>query len=170
MNPCKFINQAAIERLTIAALGPEPTNGVHDPNKWTAFLRAGTTQAEKIYKKRLATRIKICNNILHDIFSQHTVDNAFFKVSFSNNKRGLMGASAVDLMHAVEEGIIPYLLEIVLDPLSEGLKEKVDQLADEIFYYTRATMREDFPRFAFTNGFSSLTLLTADEKLSLIHI
>jgi hypothetical protein len=95
------------------------------------------------------------------------VDNAFFRVNLGNNPRGIFGATPTDPMHAFEEGLIPYLLETLIDPVPDSAKRKLDAIVQSLFSKSnnRSSQRKDYPRISFSGGYSSLTQLSADEKV-----
>jgi hypothetical protein len=70
-------------------------------------------------------------------------------------------------MHAFEEGLVPYLLEVIIDPLPDSAKKLLDTLVETLFAKSsnRSTQRSLYPRISFSGGYSSLTQLSADEKV-----
>ena len=67
---CKFLRQAAIERLVVAALSPLPTC-----QEWTEYLNShGTNQATRQAEAALLTRKKVAESILKEKYrnSLHT--------------------------------------------------------------------------------------------------
>lgn len=156
---CRFLRQDAIERLTVAALGPSP-----EDTQWDNYLNSlGSTQAKKAAASSLKTRMKMAQAILKNVFGQHLVDLVWFHVDQGPNPRGCFGSTPVDPMHAFEEGIVPNIMSVILDPLPESSKTSLDALAMQIVACNR--WDPDYPRLNFSGGFSSLTLLTADEKV-----
>ena len=109
----------------------------------------------------------ICREVLRRVLGAHVVDNAFFRIDFGNNPRGFFGATPTDPMHAFEEGLVPMLLEVILDPLSDSCKKALDTLVESLFSKSnnRSSQRADYPRISFSGGYSSLTQLSADEKV-----
>jgi hypothetical protein len=176
---CKFFVQRHIERIIVAALGPEsdpsfPTYG----NVWEAFVTEKIRQTGEVrprhvnslrnkYDLALRRRKEICSQILHTVLGSHVVDNAFFRTSFGNNPRGIFGATPTDPMHAVEEGMAPMILEVLIDPLPDSAKQKLDEIVESLFSKSsnRSSQRSEYPRISFSGGYSSLTQLSADEKM-----
>ena len=156
---CNFLRQAPIQRLVVAALGPAP-----DSTGWDQYLQTLTTvQGKRMAESCLQTRKKIAQSILKDVFGQHVVDLVWFHVNQGPNPRGCFGATPVDPMHAFEEGVVPNILSVILDPLQESAKSSLDALALSIVGINR--WNSEYPRMNFSGGFSSLTQLTADEKV-----
>src|SRR5688500_17401938 len=71
------------------------------------------------------------------------------------------------MMHAFEEGIIPYILHILFDPMPVSMQSDIDLYMEYILSKSnlRSSEQEFFPRVNFTWGFTRLTLLTASEKV-----
>ena len=176
---CIFFVQRHIERIIVAALGPEsdpsfPTYG----NVWEAFVTEKIRQTGEVrprhvnslrnkYDLALRRRKEICSQILHTVLGSHVVDNTFFRTSFGNNPRGIFGATPTDPMHAVEEGMAPMILEVLIDPLPDSAKQKLDEIVESLFSKSsnRSSQRSEYPRISFSGGYSSLTQLSADEKM-----
>ena len=77
--------------------------------------------------------MKICTEVLSKVFSAQLVNNSFFKVKFGLNPGGIFGATPTDLMHAFEEGIVPYFLKVFVEPLTKQQKLKLDTIAGDTF-------------------------------------
>ena len=143
----------------VAALGPSADN-----HKWNTYLNTlPSNSAKQTAETLLHTRKRIAQSILKDVFGQHVVDLVWFHIDHGPNPRGCFGSTPVDPMHAFEEGIVPNVLSVILDPLSDSAKSQLDSLAMNIVSTNR--WDGDYPRMNFTGGFSSLTQLTADEKV-----
>ena len=59
-----------------------------------------------------STHPKNIRKKLHSL-SQHVHENAFHNVDFGSNYHGINGATPVDTMHLLNEGIIRYTLEVI---------------------------------------------------------
>jgi len=168
---CRFLCQHGMEKLTIAALGPpDDERNPDNDNENTRFHRFLSTKDKKDhghYKRLLNARMLICQDVLKKVFSSHPVDNAFFKLDWGPNLRGIFGATPTDLMHAFEEGVVEYFLKVILDPLPEGEQSKLDEIATHFFAgnNNRGVGRLDYPRVSFSGRFTSLSLLSSDEKM-----
>jgi hypothetical protein len=175
---CKYLKQAHLERIILSALGPETDiSNESYSSSWDAFVEiqieesGKTGNSAKTLKRSfllaLQRRQDICRDILRRVLGAHVVDNAFFKIDFGNNPRGIFGATPTDPMHAFEEGLVPMLLEVILDPLPDSSKKALDSLVESLFSKSnnRSTQRADYPRISFSGGYSSLTQLSADEKV-----
>ena len=157
---CKFLRQAAIEHLTMAALGPT----IEERSEWDDYLDyLDSSKSRRAAESALKMRKKIASSILHNVFGQHVVDLVWYHIDQGPNPRGCFGSTPVDPMHAFEEGIVPNIMSVILDPLSETAKTTLDALAVQIVACNR--WDPDYPRMNFSGGFCSLTQLTADEKV-----
>ena len=103
----------------------------------------------------------------------HPLENAFHQMdmgAFSS----IHSATVADLMHTLEEGIIPIVIQCLIDPLMESKKKEVDDLVSKLLGSTsqvnKSGDRHLFPRVSFTRGFCSLSLLTADERVGQLFI
>ena len=98
--------------------------------------------------------------------------NAFVSsyIEFGLDPRGVWGANPLDLMHAVQSGIFPYVSHLVLDPLPDKLKTELDTLVDELLGSLRSSEKPSYPRYTFSKGYSKLTLLTSDEWPGMLFV
>ena len=61
----------------------------------------------------------------------HPLENAFHQMdtgAFSS----IHSATVADLMHTLEEGIIPIVIHCLIDPLTESKKKEVDDLVSKL--------------------------------------
>jgi hypothetical protein len=72
----------------------------------------------------------------------------------------------------VEEGLVNRLLSVLFDPMPETMKAAIDKLVEEHFCmgHNRSGERDRFPRVSFRKGYSSLTLLSANERLGQLFV
>jgi hypothetical protein len=176
---CRYLVQENMERITISALGPETDNNNPDyQNQWEAYVTqmienlgpATVTQKAAVRRKyttALQRRIEICTQILRVVLGSHVVDNAFYRVMWGNNPRGVYGGCPTDPMHAFEEGIAPNVVEVIIDPLPDSAKVALDSLVESLFAKSsnRSSQRSLYPRISFSGGYSSFTQLSADKKV-----
>jgi hypothetical protein len=156
---CRYLREKSVERLVVAGLGPSSTS-----DGWSNYLNSIEDQSlRKTAELALEVRKKIAKGILKNVFGQHLVDLVWFQIDQGPNPRGCFGSTSVDPMHAFEEGVVPYILSVILDPLSETAKSNIDYIALSIVSMNR--WNSDYPRMNFSGGFCSLTQLTADEKM-----
>ncbi len=110
----------------------------------------------------------MCTNILDKIFSSHRLLNAWDDIDFGNDGNfGIYGSTPTDMMHAFEEGIIPYILQILLEPMPLSMQSDIDLYMECILSKSNLQLSERsyFPHVNFTRGFTRMTQLTAAKKL-----
>ena len=166
---CNFITQWGIEKMTIAALGPE--EAVSGESEFSEALNALCLTKKETARQKAALRLrmKIIQVVLHKVFSQHVVDNAFFKVFF-DDPSGIFGLRFTEIMHCLEEGLFPYILKAFIDPLSTAQKNKLNKLAKLIVKMSRPGMRDQYPEINLTKGFCNLSTLSADRRVGRIFL
>jgi hypothetical protein len=180
MHPCVWVHQFEIEKLTRAALGPEYTGlkmkRWSTASPWLAYLSHlhdanGITLTEgRKYVRTLHKRMSVATSVLSKVMGSHVVDNAWFDVDFGPFARGVFGATPTDLMHAFEEGIIPYILEVIIGYLSDSKKEELDQLVISMMGPLRLAERKNMPRINLKGGFTKLTHMTCNEKVGCLFL
>ncbi len=175
LHVCRWIDQAETEMLSLSAIGPSEYYRQFHANfdselysgmsLWEQFLSYKSNHRR--YESNLRCRQLIAKDMLGVLFGCHPVDNAFFHLNLGKNPRGITGVTPTDCMHAVESGIIPYILKVILDPLSDTDKRALDSLVNTLF--TRENNRcrgmYRFPKTNFINGFCSLSNLTSSDKV-----
>ena len=166
---CKFLTQWGIEKMVIAALGPEDNNNGDSEFSRALSALCLTQKGTARQKSALSLRMKIVQTILHRVFSQHVVDNAFFKVLF-DDPCGIFGLRFTEIMHCLEEGLYPYILKAFLGPLSIATKNKLDKLAKLIVNQSRPGMRDQYPEINLTKGFCNLSTLSADRRVGRVFL
>ena len=177
LHQCRFFMASFLERLTIAALGPDPCS---DQTEWNHYVRscmaefrnssASAAEQTKLKQCMLASllrRMTIAQEILRRVFGQHAVDNAFCRLDMGDNPRGFTGFSSSDPMHIVENGIVPQLLQVVIGDMPDSMQTRLDRLAFSLFgsQWCRPGQRSAFPRVVLRNGFCTLSGLSSDQKM-----
>jgi len=95
--------------------------------------------------------------------SHHMHNSAFRNVWFGQNRNGITSATPTDLMHVYCHGVLVYVIKIILAPLNNQEKNKLDAIAVSMFRHLKSNQKNDYPCYMFTKGITSLTLLTAAE-------
>lgn len=127
-----------------------------------------TEQEKKEIEKSIRTRSQLSRDILEKVCSLYPVRNAWDVISFGINKNGIHRATLDDPMHYNSGGLFMYLAQTVFGGLLPKEQQKVEKYLREEAS-TRSSARYDFPRGKFTPGFTNCTLLTATEKVGIIH-
>jgi hypothetical protein len=145
-------------------------------DKWQTFLKeegnCHPILGSSDWKPIRETRERIAKAILWDCFGSHALDNAFEGVDFGHDGC-IHTATMSDIMHSIEEGIFKYIIRILLEPLSDTEKKRVDGLVSDMFLgkgANRSSERSQYPRVNFTRGFSSLSNTTADERVGQLFV
>ena len=140
---CLYLSQHMIEKLTMAALGPDIEDLSCGWNKFHAGVTSFPANKTKLdeMEKHLQRALRRCmvtaEIVLNKCLGQHVVDNAFFKVDMGDNNRGVFGVTPTDPMHAFESGIVSHFLQVVIDPLPDSAKSTLDTLAQQLFHCRR---------------------------------
>jgi len=76
---------------------------------------------------------------------------------------GITSATQTDLMHAFCHGVLVYIIKILIAPLNNQEKSKLDTICTEMFRYLKSNQKKEYPCYMFTKGITNLSLLTASE-------
>ena len=118
-------------------------------------------------------RESLCGEILKKVYGAHPAFNAFQDVDFGSNPHGITKATVSDILHVIEEGIVPRLMEILFEPLSDTPKTHIDNYVSSMFssgVRNKTGEKHNLPRMSFTNGYTSLTQLTANERVGQLFV
>ena len=161
-----WISTDIMEMVTQSALG---VKGTVKELEWQEYLnREVTNKSEKnLYQQYANRRSKICSGILYKVFRNHAIHNAFYGIKFLKPEYGIFGHTPTDIMHAIEEGIMKYVAQVFLGPLSQSVSSKLDNFAQKLLRkdQIRSHGFNLFPRCNFIRGFTSLSFLKAEERL-----
>ena len=117
-------------------------------------------------------RAQVATLVLQKCLGSHPLDNAFRDVDFGTDS-SVHTATVSDIMHSLEEGVITYLMKLLLDPMTENQKAKLDLAVEEMFSTdgrNRSGERAQYPRVSFQRGFSSLSMISADEHVGQLFV
>jgi hypothetical protein len=121
---------ASVEQLTCAVLGKK---GTEKENSLLKYLRSLTTVTSRNILIAAARRCqKIAQDILYNVLGQHKLDNAFFQISFGDSLGGIFGSTPTYIMHALEEGIIEYITDTFLTPMTDTMAAMLDAYVEKI--------------------------------------
>ena len=122
----------------------------------------------RLLKQERKDMKKYCASELHSL-SQHRHISAFRDVCFGGNNHGIAQAVPIDLMHAFLEGVMQYVVKVFIKPMNADMKSQLDHFIDDIFSKVRVSNRQEheFLKTTFIKGFTNLTLITADEWVSM---
>ena len=170
---CRFLTQWGIEKMIVAALGPTELDGGGQTEFNVALSKlsfGGKPTKVDQQMRALDLRKKIVKEILHKVFAQHTVDNAFFKVEWYDNPCGIFSARGADILHCLEEGLFSHLMIALLKPFTQSQCNELDRIAEELINQSRAAMRNLYPEVNLSKGFTNLTTLSADRRVGRLFL
>ena len=192
---CVPVCATTIEYLSMAALGctygihrlPDSTEAVETGRylrfatipiseqfeHWVAFLNNIPTKTTRRKYIRLRNmRQKICDLILHKVYGSHVVDNAYFGLDCGSNQNGIFRASLTDILHTIQEGLVPKLLKVFYGLMGDKQRAEIDELVHYLFCegHNRSGERHLYPRVSFTRGYTQLTMLSADERVGQLFV
>ena len=109
---------------------------------------------------------------MHQVFGSHSVDNAFFGLDFGSNKEGIFRGALADILHTIEEGALPKLLEVFYGLMGDKQRTEIDDFVHSLFCegHNRSGERQSYPRVSFTRGYTQLTRLSADERVGQLFV
>jgi len=73
--------------------------------------------------------------------SHHMHNSAFRNVWFGQNRNGITSATPTDLMHAYCHGVLVYVIKIILAPLNNQEKNKLDAIAVSMFRHLKSNKK-----------------------------
>ena len=117
---------------------------------WVEFLKSLPTKtSRKKYIRIRKMRQKFCERILHHVYGSHAVDNAFFGLNFGSNENGIFRATLTDILHTIQEGIVPKLLKVFYGLMGDKQRTQVDDLVHALFCegHNRSGERNAYPEF-----------------------
>jgi hypothetical protein len=120
---------------------------------WVTFINTLPTKTTRRKYIRLRNmRQKICDLILHKVYGSHVVDNAYFGLDCGSNINGIFQASLTDIMHTIQEGLVPKLLKVFYGLMGDKQRAEIDELVHHLFCegYNRSGERCAYPRVSFT--------------------
>ena len=187
---CVQVPLQLIRRLNMGALGctygcaPRMTKGgsrgawaaisiSENKDKWEMFFHSLHNKSRKDkYNRARLLRQKICDQVLHKVFGEHSLDNAYAEIDLGSHHHGINGATVSDILHTLQAGTIPRLVKTIIGVMTDSQKSVIDSLVEELFSggNNRSSERMLFPRVSFTRGFSSLTLLNAEGKTGQLFV
>jgi hypothetical protein len=94
-------------------------------------LPTKTARKKFIHLRRI--RQKLCDRILHQVYGSHAVDDAFFGLDFGKNKNGIFQATLTDILHTIQEGVVPKLLQVCYGMMGDKQRTEVDNLVQALF-------------------------------------
>ena len=159
---CTRLSKKLIENLCETVWSQE------DSEQREATLSGLNVEERTKMAKLLDLRSKVARDILGSVLTTYPVKNAWSKVSFGSNVNGIYRATLDDPMHYHSSGLFSYLGEIAFKSLLPSEAKLVEQYLREDAS-ARSSNQCNLPKGKFHSGFTNCTLLTASEKVGVIH-
>ena len=103
-------------------------------------------------------------------FSMYPVENAFFDLLIASAEGGVYYITPMDVMHAVDEGVTPYLQLVFQNLFGDKGRTLIDRLLRLIAKTKRQSAWSRYPRCNFTFGVTNLSKIKACERLGVIFL
>jgi len=109
-------------------------------------------------------------SVLKD-YATTPVDIAFFHTLNADIVHGIYGMTPIDLMHAFDEGLLPYIQEIFLLRVGGNVRlALLDRLLRRLVRTKRQSGWKGYPKTDFTKGVTNLSNLKACERIGIIFL
>jgi len=155
---CNFISMDDVNDLCLTALK------LYKPEEYGVGDELDSFDEDEIHEAKLEAHENL------RLLSQHMHINAFKDIWLGSNTYGLLESLPHDMMHAFLHGVLMYVIEVIMSPLTPTEKYKLDGIVDDIVVPVRSSLKKDYPRCSFTHGITNLTLLTADERAGVAFV
>lgn len=97
--------------------------------------------------------------------AQRPFFNSLYTIDCGNDPYGVFSMVHTEGLHALESGLIPYMLDVLLTELGPRHLPGLDQLVKRFLKFPRQHGYDAFPRSIWQDGVTSLTQLTGDLKV-----
>ena len=102
---------------------------------------------------------------LHSL-AQRPTFNALYDMDCGNDPYGVFSMIHTEGLHAIEIGLIPYMIEILLKEISPQKNiSELDELVQRLCKDPNQHAYDNFPRALWPDGVTSLTMLSGSEKV-----
>jgi hypothetical protein len=91
--------------------------------------------------------------------------NALYTIDCGNDPYGVFSMVHTEGLHAIEVGLIPYMLDILFQELPQSSKHELDGLVKRLNKHPKQHGYEPFPRLLWPDGVTTITQLTGDLKV-----
>ena len=169
---CVHVDSFLVRKLSMGAMGSEYGNCVNreDSNyhRWSHFVTSerNTKQYQNKLRRLQKLRSRVCDKILHKVMGYHAVDNVVYDMDIGKRDNGYIDVMPADILHSIQSGIIPRILDTSIGVMSDRNKSSVDETVHTLFLSSlnRSSQKCLFPRTNFNKGFCTLTHLSAEGK------
>jgi hypothetical protein len=100
-----------------------------------------------------------------DALAQRPGFNALYKIDCGGDPYGVFSMIHTEGLHALEVGLIPYMLEILFKELSKKAKQELDTLVKRLLKHPKQHGYKPFPRLIWQDGVTGMKRLTGDQRV-----
>ena len=104
------------------------------------------------------------------ILSFHHHENAFNSVCFGGDEYGINGVTPPELLHEFRQGVFDTCLDGFYGICSGKAMAWIDSMSQKLSIHTSHQSDRKFPRTSFPKGITSLSKITAEEKIGVLLI
>ena len=97
--------------------------------------------------------------------SQRPFYNSLYNIDCGGDPYGVFSMIHTEGLHAIEVGLIPYMLEILLDAIPNRKHCRLDKLVKRLVEHPRQHGYNGLPRLLWRDGVTTLSYLTGDLKV-----
>ena len=105
-------------------------------------------------------------------YQQYRADNAFTGLQIGHPDLGIYGATTLDTMHAIREGLLQKCRDVLLSDLPDSTKERLNQMGKDLVNQHKQTVLSDYPRISvlMTKGVTENARIKAHEYVGLTFV
>ena len=160
-HPCHNVDSKIVLQLQQIAMMDED-----DPTVDAWMNEFVSDHSRPKVKAFISRRSTVARQVLQKTYSMYAVKNAFTKMDFGANQNGVFSATVDDIMHFHESGYFLYLAQVAYLSMVDKERESIEEvIRRQTCIGIRSSVRLDYPRIKSSSGFSSVTLLSAGEKV-----
>lgn len=97
--------------------------------------------------------------------AQRPFYNSLYNIDCGNDPYGVFSMIHTEGLHAIEVGLIPYMLEILFQGIPKTRLRDLDKLVKRLVKHPRQHGYHPFPRLIWQDGVTTITQLTGDLKV-----
>ena len=99
------------------------------------------------------------------LLAQRPTYNTFYDIDCGKDPYGIFSMIHTEGLHALEMGVMKYMVEILMDDLPKKQKRTLDRHIKKINRYPHQKGYAKFPRCTWSEGVTSLSKLTGDQRV-----
>ena len=81
-------------------------------------------------------------------YQQYRVENAFTGLHVGHPDLGIYGATTLDTMHAVQEGLLQKCRDVLLNDIPDQVKENLNQMGKNFINQNKQSVLSEYPRLS----------------------